>query len=354
MHAGDNPALAKGSDVVVITGGTSGVGRATAQRFAKDGARVAVLARGSEALAATVREIQELGGRGLAIEVDVADAQQVFDAADHVEHELGPIDIWINNAMTTVFGPVHAIEPHEYRRVTDVTYHGFVWGTQAALNKMRPRNRGTIVQVGSALAYRAIPLQAAYCGAKHAIRAFTDALRCELIHEHSQIQVTMVHLPGVNTPQFHHCLNKLEYEPQPVPPIFQPEITAAAIHRAAYHHRREVYVGHPTVETIVGNKLAPGWLDSFLAYAAWQGQLTNQRAPPEQPNNLFEPTPGQGRARGDFDERARERDLVTDVTVPLGAAGVRFLLLLIWPLWGPVVVLHRLASLARARRAAST
>jgi NADP-dependent 3-hydroxy acid dehydrogenase YdfG len=226
--------------VVVITGATAGVGRAVAWRFAEEGASIALLARGREGLDATAREIEARGGRALPIAVDVADADAVRAAAAQIERELGPIEIWINNAMTTVFGRIAQISPEEYRRVTDVTYHGVVWGTMAAVEVMRPRKRGTIVQVGSALAHRAIPLQAAYCGAKHAMRAFTDSLRSELIEEGLDIYLTMVQLPAINTPQFRWCENKLACAPQPVPPIFQPEIAAAAIHFATKHRRREI------------------------------------------------------------------------------------------------------------------
>ena len=311
--------------VVVITGGTAGVGRATARRFAADGWDVAVLARGSEGLAATAREIQAAGGRALALAVDVADATQVFSAADRIERELGPITVWINNAMTTVFGRVRDIAPHELQRVTDVTYHGVVWGTQAALRHMLPRGRGTIIQVGSALAYRAIPLQGAYCAAKHAVRAFTDSLRSELLHDGVDIHLTMVQLPAVNTPQFRWCENKLPCAPQPVPPIFQPEVIADAIHFAARHRRREIYVGMPTVKAIVGNKVIPGFLDHYLARHAFEGQCTDQPAREDGVSNLFRPVPGDQGAHGDFDDRARERDAVATASTWLGAAGVRAL-----------------------------
>jgi len=249
--------------------------------------------------------------------------------------------------MTTVFGRVEDLTPEEYRRVTDVTYHGFVWGTQAALAKMRVRNRGTIVQVGSALAYRAIPLQSAYCGAKHAIRAFTDSLRSELLHEKVDVHLTMVQLPAVNTPQFSHCLNKMEREPQPVPPIFQPEIIADAIYYAAHHRRREIFVGHPTVEAVIGQKFAPGLLDRFLAHGGWEGQFTERRVEPGRKYNLFEPVPHQYGAHGRFDDKARRSDPITAVTTRLGAAGVTWLVLAIAPVWGAVVLGRRLWGLSR-------
>jgi NADP-dependent 3-hydroxy acid dehydrogenase YdfG len=317
---------APSTKVVVITGGTAGVGRATALRFAEDGYAVAVLARGTDGLEATVRDIEARGAQGLGIEVDVADASAVRSAALRIERDLGPIEIWINNAMTTVFGRITQLSPDEYRRVTDVTYHGVVWGTMAALEVMRPRKRGTIVQVGSALAHRAIPLQAAYCGAKHAARAFTDALRSELIDERANIELTMVQLPAINTPQFRWCENKLDCAPQPVPPIFQPEIAANAIHYAALHPRREVYVGWPTIKAILAQQVVPGYLDRRLVREAIGPQCAPGAAPPRASNrqsNLFEPVPGDHGAHGDFDQRARERDLVTSIAVRLGAAGVR-------------------------------
>ena len=310
------------AQVVVITGGTSGVGRATARRFACDGARVAVLARGIDGLAGTEREIVALGGKALVIPCDVADADQVFAAAERVERELGPIDIWINNAMTTVFGRIDQLTPEEFRRVTDVTYHGVVWGTQAALRAMRPRNRGTIVQVGSALAYRAIPLQAAYCGAKHAIRAFTDSLRSELLHDGSDIRLSMVQLPAINTPQHHWCENKLGVEAQPVPPIFQPELAADAIYFAAHHRRREVWVASSSIKAILAQKLAPGLLDLLLAKRGYTGQMTERRRP-WRPSNLWAPVAGDHGAHGDFELVARKRDPIARLETWLGAFGVQ-------------------------------
>jgi NAD(P)-dependent dehydrogenase (short-subunit alcohol dehydrogenase family) len=311
--------------VIVITGGTAGVGRATARRFACAGDAVAVLARGHDGLVATVADIRQLGGRGLGIPTDVSDAAQVEAAAAQVERELGPIDVWINNAMTTAVGPVEAIAPAELRRVTDVCYHGFVWGTRAALFHMRPRNRGTIIQVGSALAYRAIPLQAAYCAAKHAIRGFTDALRSELLHDRVNIDVCMVQLPAVNTPQFDWCVNKMPHAVEPVPPIFQPEVIADAIHRVSRHPRREVFLGWPVIKAIVGNKLVPGIADHYLASRGYTGQLTT--APnPHAPANLFAPVPGDHGARGRFDAQARSRDRLAQIATVLGGAGVQAVL----------------------------
>jgi NAD(P)-dependent dehydrogenase (short-subunit alcohol dehydrogenase family) len=309
---------------IVITGGTAGVGRATAQRFAREGDRVAVLARGADGLAATQRELEQIGSPGvLALPCDVADPDELAAAAVSIEDDLGPIDVWINNAMVTVFAKVDDLTPAELRRVTDVTYLGAVWGTRVALAHMRRRCRGTIIQVGSALAYRAIPLQAAYCAAKAAVRAFTDSLRTELDHEGSPIHLCMVQLPAVNTPQFRWCLNKMPYEAQPVPPIYQPEIIADSIWYASNHRRREVYVGAPTVEAVLGNKLAPGALDHYLSGRGWQGQLTATPADPTRPNNLFEPVDGDPGAHGVFDSRARTSSAVAAITTRLGAAGVR-------------------------------
>jgi NAD(P)-dependent dehydrogenase (short-subunit alcohol dehydrogenase family) len=309
--------------VVVITGGTAGVGRATARRFAASGARVAVLARGQDGLDATARELPGLGARAaLAIRCDVADAVQVFAAAAQVEQALGPIDLWINNAMTTVFGRFRSLTPEQFERATRVTYLGYVWGTRAALDHMIPRNRGTIVQVGSALAYRSIPLQSVYCGAKHAIVGFTDSIRSELLHDDIAIDLTCVHLPAVNTPQFSWCLNKMPYQPEPVPPIFQPEIIADAIFHAAHHPRREIYLGWPTVKAVFGQKLAPGFVDRYLARHGFTAQETGEPRDPARPSNLFVPVPGDHGAHGRFDAQARDRDLIAPLTTRLGAAGV--------------------------------
>ncbi|HEY0481156.1 MAG TPA: SDR family oxidoreductase [Kofleriaceae bacterium] len=310
------------SRVIVITGGTAGVGRATARRFATAGDAVAVLARGPAGLAATVADIEALGGRGLGIAVDVADAVQVEAAADQIERELGPIDVWINNAMVTAVGPVEAIAPAEFQRITDVCYHGFVWGTRAALLRMRRRNRGTILQVGSALAYRSIPLQAAYCGAKHAIAGFTDSLRSELLHDGVPIALCMVQLPAVNTPQFDWCVNRMDRALQPVPPIFQPEIIAEAIHHLSRHPRREVFLGWPAIKAIVGNKLVPGLADRVLASQGYRGQLTDEPNP-HAAANLFAPVPGDHGAHGRFDAQARSRDPIARVATVLGGAGVQ-------------------------------
>jgi NAD(P)-dependent dehydrogenase (short-subunit alcohol dehydrogenase family) len=293
--------------VVVITGASAGVGRATAIAFARAGAKVALLARGEEGLQSARREVELNGGHALSIAVDVADAAKLDAAADQVERELGPIDIWVNNAMVTIFAPVSAIEPDEFKRVTEVTYLGGVYGTMAALKRMRTRNSGVIVQVSSALAYRSIPLQSAYCGAKHALVGFIDALRSELIHEGSRIHLASVQMPALNTPQFGWARNKMPNRPQPVPPIFQPEVAADAILFAAAHQRRSVPVGSPTWEAEWGQKLFPGLLDRYLGHTAYRGQQTDEADPGNRPDNLFEPVAGDPGTHGTFGDRAVAR-----------------------------------------------
>ncbi len=259
-------------EVVAVTGASAGVGRAVAHAFARRGARVALLARDRDGLAGAAAEVEALGGRALVLPVDVADADAVDRAAASVEEQLGPLDVWVNDAMATILAPLHATSPREFERATAVTYLGAVYGTMAALARMRPRDRGTIVQVGSALAYRAIPLQAAYCGSKFAIRGFTDSVRTELLHDHSGIWITMVQLPAVNTPQFDWCLTRMPNHPKPVPPIFQPEIPAAAVYWAAHHRRREVWVGHSTLKAILASCLAPSLADRYLARTGYDAQ----------------------------------------------------------------------------------
>lgn len=293
-------------EVVVITGATSGVGRALARRFAAEGARVALLARGPEGLRGTVEDVERGGGIALPIAIDVADHAQVDEAARRVVEEWGGIDIWVNNAMTTIFAPFTEIEPEEYQRATEVTYLGVVWGTRAALSHMIPNNEGVIMQVGSALAYRGIPLQSPYCGAKHAIKGFTESVRSELLHYHHDVHLGMVQLPAVNTPQFSHCRSKFDRHPQPVPPIYQPEMIADAIVFAIRERRRETYVAWPTVKTIVGNKLGSGMIDHYLAETGVNSQFIDRPAEPSnERGNLFEPVSGDPGAHGIFDDRSR-------------------------------------------------
>jgi len=290
---------------VIITGASAGVGRATARKFARHGARIGLLARGVDGLEAARKEVEKLGSRALVVPTDVANADQVEKAAAQVEAELGPIDIWINDAMTSVFSPIKEMTAEEFRRVTEVTYLGYVYGTLAALKRMLPRNRGVIVQVGSALAYRGIPLQASYCAAKHAIQGFCDSLRCELIHDKSDVRVTMVQMPALNTPQFGWVKSRLSRKAQPVPPIYQPEVAAEAIYFAAHNPRREFYVGIPSVKAIVANKIAPGLLDHVLARTGYDSQQYDGARDPHRPDNLWEPVPGDHGAHGVFDARAR-------------------------------------------------
>lgn len=291
----------------MITGASAGVGRATVQAFARRKARIGLLARGRKGLEGAQRDVQKLGGQALSLPTDVARADQVEEAARRIEEAFGPIDIWVNAAMVSVFSPVKEMTFEEVHRVTEVTYLGAVYGTMAALKRMLLRDHGTIVQVGSALAYRSIPLQSAYCGAKHAVRGFTDSLRSELIHDHSKVHITMVQLPAVNTPQFAWARSRLPQEAQPVPPIYQPEIPAEAIYWAAHHRRRELYVGAPAVKAIEGNKVIPGLLDQYLAKVGYSGQQTGQPRKTDKPDNLWEPVDEETDfgAHGAFDERAR-------------------------------------------------
>jgi NAD(P)-dependent dehydrogenase (short-subunit alcohol dehydrogenase family) len=309
------------SEVVVITGASAGVGRATARRFGKEGAAVALLARGGDGLEAAAREVEALGGKALVVVVDVADAEKIEAAAEQIETELGPIAVWINNAMASVFSPIKEMEPAEFQRVTAVTYLGAVYGTLAALKRMSARNRGVIVQVGSALAYRAIPLQSAYCGAKHALEGFTESLRCELIHEKSNVRVTMVQLPALNTPQFGWVKSRLPRKAQPVPPIFQPEVAAEAIYFAALHPRREFYVGWPSVKAIIANKVAPGLLDRILARTGYDGQQYDGPEDPNRAHNLWAPVAGDHGAHGDFDARAKRSSAQWWLNTHRGAIG---------------------------------
>ena len=291
--------------IVVITGAGAGVGRAAATEFARNGCDVALLSRDPARLEQAAAELRRFGVRALPIPTDVADAAAVHAAADQVERDLGPIDVWVNIAMATVFAPVHKLTAEEFQRGTAVTYLGQVHGTMAALKHMRPRNRGSIVCVGSALAYRSVPLQSIYCGAKFAIRGFLDALRSELYHDKMNITLTEVDLPAVNTPQFDWARNKTGRKAQPVPPIFQPEVPARAIYFGAFNPRRQIWVGFPTVKAILANRIAPGLIDRYLAKSGYTGQLTDEPSDPDAPGNLFEPVTGAYGAHGRFDGQAR-------------------------------------------------
>ena len=291
--------------VVAITGASAGVGRATALAFAREGASIGLIARGQERLDSARREIEKLGVLAITVSADVSDHEAVEGAAERIETSSGPIDVWVNNAMATVFAPLSDTEPEEFRRATEVTYLGSVWGTMAALERMRPRDRGVIVQVGSALAYRGIPLQAAYCGAKHALQGFLESLRTELLHDGSNVRLTMVQLPALNTPQFTWSRAKMPHQPQPVPPIFQPEVAAEAIVFAAAHPRREVMVGWPTVKAIFGNAVAPSVADHYLADTGFEAQQTDRPLKHFRAGNLFEPVDGDQGAHGPFDSRAK-------------------------------------------------
>lgn len=294
-------------EVVVVTGASAGVGRAVVRRFAHEGAKIALLARGADGLDAARREVEEAGGRALVLPTDVASWDEVERAAARTEEAFGEIDIWINNAMASVFSPVREMEPEEYRRVTEVTYLGTVHGTLAALRRMLPRDRGTIVQVGSALAYRGIPLQSAYCAAKHATQGFMDSLHAELIHDGSRVHACMVHLPAMNTPQFGWVKSRLPRKAQPVPPIFQPEVAAEAIFWAAHNKRRELWVGGPTVQAILANRVAPGLLDRYLGRTGYDAQQTSETEDPNRPDNLWRPVGGDHGAHGTFGDRATDQ-----------------------------------------------
>ncbi len=298
--------------IVVVTGSSAGLGRAIAHGFAKRGARVALLARNPQALEAAAKECELLGGAGMAIPTDVSDYDAVEAAAAKVEREWGPIDVWVNDAMVSVFSPVKEMEASDYKRVTDVLYLGFVHGTMAALKRMLPRNRGTIVQIGSALSYRSIPLQSAYCACKHAINGFTDSLRCELFHDKSDVKVTTVQMPAMNTWQFDWVKNRMPNDPQPVPPIYDPELSAEVVVRAGFAKspRREYWVGMPTVEAIVGNKFIPGLLDRYLGATGYKSQqIKDTPRNPNAPNNLYEYVPGAHSAIGKFTRRQKRTSI---------------------------------------------
>jgi NAD(P)-dependent dehydrogenase (short-subunit alcohol dehydrogenase family) len=296
--------MPKRNETVVITGASGGIGRAAARKFAADGARIGLIARGRRGLEAAAREIEEAGGHALTLPVDVADHEQVEAAATSVEDAFGAIDVWVNNAMVTVYAEFMEIEPDEFRRATDVTYLGMVWGTRAALRRMVPRDQGAIVQVCSAMSYRGIPLQAPYCGAKHACKGFTESVLTELLHHKSKVRVSMIQLPGLNTTQFTWGRTKLPKQTMPVPPIYQPEIAADAIHHAAHHKRRQIYVGIPTVMNILGERFAPWLLDRYLARTGFDSQMTEHPLNPDGHDNLFDPVDEDRGAHGPFDEKA--------------------------------------------------
>lgn len=325
----------KKPEVVVVTGASAGVGRAIAREFARHGAWVGLLARNRETLNHVKQEVEALGGRALVLVADVADADAVERAADQVESELGPIDIWINNAMASMVSPALEMTAEEFRRVTEVTYLGYVHGTLAALRRMKPRNSGAIVQVGSALAYRSIPLQSAYCGAKHAMKGFTEALRCELLHDRLNIRLNMVQLPAVNTPQFEWIRSRMPNQPQPVPPIYQPEIIARSVYWSAHHDRREMLVGITTVGAIWAEKFVPGLIDRYLAKTGYKSQQADEPVAPDRQDNLMQPVMKDYGAHGRFDDVAtsfslqawfgRHRNEILGGVATIASAGAAYL-----------------------------
>jgi NAD(P)-dependent dehydrogenase (short-subunit alcohol dehydrogenase family) len=306
--------------VVVVTGASAGLGRAIAHEFAKEGARLGLIARDEQALRATAQEVYELGGTALLLPADVSDEGAVEEAARRVEQELGPIDVWVNNAMISVFSPIKETEAHEFRRVTEVNYLGYVHGTLAALRRMLPRDRGRIIQIGSALAVRSIPLQAAYCATKHAIVGFTDSLRCELYHDHSQVKVSVIHMPAMNTPQFTWVKSRMPNLPQPVPPIYEPEVGARVVRHAALCRspRREYWVAGSTVRAILGQKFLPGLLDRYLGKTGYKAQQRNQKDSPDRLNNLWHPVPTTLGAHGPFDWETRDSSVQVEISLHRG------------------------------------
>ena len=314
------PSRSMNARVVVVTGATAGVGRAVARRFAQAGASLGLIARDAAALQEVEREVAALGGRAFAAPADVADADAVLAAAERIEATLGPVDVWVNDAMATVFSRFADMSPDEFRRVTEVTYLGYVHGTMAALRHMRPRGRGVVVQVGSALAYRGIPLQSAYCGAKHAIRGFTDAVRSELLHEKSGVRLVMVQLPAMNTPQFAWARTHMRRQPRPMGAVYQPEAAAEAVFTAARNRWREYWFGRTTFLTIIADTVLPGLLDRMLAHTAIEGQETAEPVRSDRKDNLYRPVSGLHRAHGTFGALAREHGLL--VPGPVARLGV--------------------------------
>ncbi|MGH9549311.1 MAG: SDR family oxidoreductase [Terriglobales bacterium] len=291
---------------VVVTGASAGLGRAIAHEFGKRGANIGLIARGTEALELVKVEVEQLGGRAVVLPADVSDADAIENAATIMEESFGPLDVWVNNAMVSVFSPIDEMAATEFKRVTEVTYLGYVYGTLSALKRMKRRDRGVIVQVGSALAYRSIPLQSAYCASKHAIKGFTESLLCELIHDRSNVKVSMVHMPALNTPQFNWVKSRLPNHPQPVPPIYQPEVGATAVVWASEHAPRELLVGLPTLEAVMGEKVIPGYLDSYLGKTCYEAQQMPTPVEADRPNNLFQPLPMMATTHGIFDQNARK------------------------------------------------
>jgi short-subunit dehydrogenase len=321
--------------VIVVTGASAGVGRAVVREFASPGARIGLIARGRDRLEKAKAEVESAGGEAIVCPADVADYHQLEAAAKAVEEKFGPIDVWVNVAMTTIFAPFAEVQPEEFKRVTEVTYLGAVYGSMIALKSMLPRDSGCIVQVGSALAFRSIPLQSAYCGAKHGVVGYVESLRTELLHYGSNMHITVVHLPGVNTPQFSWCRSRLPHHPQPVPPIYQPEVAARAIVWASHHRRRQVYVGFPTLMSIYGNQFASGLIDRYLAKTGFSSQQTGERVRPDRPDNLFEPAAGGYSAHGVFDNRAHRRSLQVWITENRSWLGLALLAAasIAFPLW---------------------
>ena len=301
--------------VVVVTGASAGLGRAIVREFANKGADIALLARGIDGLEGAKREVEKAGGRSLIFPVDVADPEAVERAAKETEEKLGPIDVWVNNAMNSVFSPVKKMTPDDYKRVTEVTYLGQVYGALSALRRMLPRDRGSIIFVGSALAYRGIPLQSAYCAAKHATEGFYDSLRTELMHDGSNVRISIVQLPAMNTTQFKFVKSRLPFKPRPMGTIYQPEVAAEVIEYASRHDKREYFVGWPTFKAIIGNKIAPGYADRVLSKNGYEGQMTTEREDPDRKHNLWEPLPGDHGAHGQFDRNASSSSMLTWISI---------------------------------------